>query len=96
MDLRPRDRQILSRDDDTAAAARQRMPGLTAGGADCNVRFRGKSGHRLVRCTCLLSGVKRTCLFALHMSAFGPKRTLERIYLVCLAGSRCRKNAHWR
>ena len=25
---------------------------------------------------CPLSGVKRTCLFALHMSAFDPKRTL--------------------
>jgi hypothetical protein len=26
-------------------------------------------------CTCPLLGVKRTCLFALHMSAFDPKRT---------------------
>ena len=26
---------------------------------------------------CPLSGVKRTCLFALHMSAFDPKRTLS-------------------
>ena len=34
------------------------------------------SGHWLVRCTCPLSGVKRTCFFALHMSACDPKRTL--------------------
>ena len=33
------------------------------------------SGHRLVRCTCLLLGVKRTFAFALQMSAFDPKRT---------------------
>src|SRR5262249_29690262 len=35
-----------------------------------------QSRHRLVHCTCPLSGVKRTCLFALHLSAFDPKRTL--------------------
>ena len=29
-----------------------------------------------LHCTCPLSGVKRTCLFALHMSAYDPKRTL--------------------
>jgi hypothetical protein len=34
-----------------------------------------QSGHALMHCTCLLSGVKRTCPFALHMSAFDPKRT---------------------
>jgi hypothetical protein len=34
------------------------------------------SGHALVHCTCPLSGVKRTFRFALHMSAFDPKRTL--------------------
>ena len=28
---------------------------------------------------CPLSGVKRTCLFALHMSAYDPKRTLALI-----------------
>src|SRR5262245_45514980 len=33
------------------------------------------SGHGLLHCTCLLSGVKRTWLFARHMSAFDPKRT---------------------
>src|SRR5262245_64779812 len=33
------------------------------------------SGHRLLHCTCPLSGVKRTCPFALHMSAYDPKRT---------------------
>ena len=31
-----------------------------------------QSGHTLVHCTCSLSGVKRTCLFALYMSAFDP------------------------
>ena len=35
----------------------------------------GTSGHAELRCTCLLSGVKRTCRFALQMSAFDPKRT---------------------
>ena len=30
------------------------------------------SGHRLVHRKCPLSGVKQTCLFALHMSAFDP------------------------
>ena len=33
-----------------------------------------QSGHRLVRCTCPLLGIKRTCHFALQMSAFDPKR----------------------
>ena len=31
--------------------------------------------HDDLRRTRLLSGVKRTCRFALHMSAFDPKRT---------------------
>src|SRR5262249_54416680 len=31
------------------------------------------SEHGLLRCTCLLSGIKRTWLFARHMSAFDPK-----------------------
>src|SRR5262249_60990273 len=35
----------------------------------------GPSGHRLLHRTCLLSGVKRLCRYALHMSAFDPKRT---------------------
>ena len=34
-----------------------------------------------VRCTCPLLGVKRTCHFALHMSAYDPKRTLAKIGL---------------
>ena len=34
------------------------------------------SGHRFLHRTCPLLGVKRTCLVALHMSAFDPKRTL--------------------
>ena len=33
-----------------------------------------QSGHELVQRTCPLSGVKRTCPFAAHMSAFDPKR----------------------
>src|SRR5262249_56578591 len=32
--------------------------------------------HRLLRCTCPLSGVKRTLLFATHLSAFDPKRDI--------------------
>ncbi len=35
-----------------------------------------QSGHPYLQRTCPLSGVKRTCRFALHMSAFDPKRTL--------------------
>jgi hypothetical protein len=34
------------------------------------------SGHANSSEQCPLSGVKRTCLFALRMSAFDPKRTL--------------------
>ena len=34
------------------------------------------SGHTELRCTCPLSGVKRTCPFAPQMSAYDPKRTL--------------------
>ena len=35
-----------------------------------------KRTYELVHCTCLLLGVKRTCHFALQMSAYDPKRTL--------------------
>jgi hypothetical protein len=35
-----------------------------------------QSGHKVVHCTCPLLGAKRTWPFALHMSAFDPKRTL--------------------
>ena len=43
---------------------------------DCgDVRYWHLADMRLVHCTCPLSGVKRTCRFALHMSAFDPKRT---------------------
>ena len=34
-----------------------------------------QSRHDGLQCTCPLSGVKRTYLLALHMSAFDPKRT---------------------
>ena len=37
------------------------------------------SGHPELHCTCPLSGVKRTCRFALHMSAYDPKRTCARL-----------------
>src|SRR5262249_19026848 len=36
-----------------------------------------QSGHFYLHRKCPLSGVKRTCPFALHMSAFDPKRTSE-------------------
>src|SRR5262249_45033937 len=36
------------------------------------------SRHRLLHCACPLPGVKRTCRFALHMSAYDPKRTSVR------------------
>ena len=36
-----------------------------------------QSGHRLMHRTCPLLGVKRTCRFALHMSAYDPKRRLD-------------------
>src|SRR5262245_34898511 len=45
----------------------------TARGAACPLL--AQSGHGLLHCTCPLSGVKRTSLFATHMSAFDPKRT---------------------
>ena len=41
-----------------------------------HVRYWRQSRHRLVHCTCPLLGVKRTCRFALQMSANDPKRTL--------------------
>src|SRR5262245_48159989 len=34
-----------------------------------------QSGHPWLHRTCPLSGVKQTCCFAVHMSAFDPKRT---------------------
>ena len=40
-----------------------------------DVRFWHKADIPSCDCTCPLLGVKRTCLFALHMSAFDPKRT---------------------
>src|SRR5262245_42122434 len=35
----------------------------------------GCGGEAAIRTICPLSGVKRQCPFALHMSAFDPKRT---------------------
>jgi hypothetical protein len=35
------------------------------------------SGHELVRCTCPLSGAKRTWRFALQMSANDPKTSID-------------------
>src|SRR5215831_4433110 len=40
-----------------------------------------QSRHWVVHCTCLLSGVKRTCRFSTHMSAFDPKRTFNSHWL---------------
>src|SRR5215831_6404773 len=36
------------------------------------------SRHGLLHCTCPLSGVKRTWVGALHVSAYDPKRTSDR------------------
>src|SRR5215831_9307132 len=60
-----------------------------------------QSGHALVHCTCPLSGVKRTCPFALQMSAFDPKRTSpfhtpdfgDTIYGLQLRGHNMRRRA---
>ena len=38
-----------------------------------------QSGHTELHCTCPLSGVKRTWLFAAQMSAFDPNRTSSRV-----------------
>jgi hypothetical protein len=46
--------------------------GLPTGGEQVTLVCPFWPGHALVHCTCLLSGVKRTCLFALHTSAFDP------------------------
>ena len=42
-----------------------------------------QSGHAELHCTCPLLGVKRTCPFALHMSAYDPKRTSAASDTVC-------------
>jgi hypothetical protein len=42
---------------------------------DAECLLLAQSGHNLVHCKCPLSGVKRTCRFALQMSAFDPKRS---------------------
>jgi hypothetical protein len=41
----------------------------------CMSPLLAQSGHGLVHRICPLSGVKRTCRFALQMSAYDPKRT---------------------
>src|SRR5262245_51168557 len=41
----------------------------------CRCPLLAQSGHCSLQRTCLLLGVKRTCRFALQMSAFDPKRT---------------------
>ena len=43
---------------------------------DLSMSAIGTKRTSLVHRKCLLLGVKRTCLFALHMSAYDPKRTL--------------------
>ena len=42
------------------------------------VQLLAQSGHPSLHRTCPLSGAKRTCLFALQMSAYDPKRTSAR------------------
>src|SRR5215475_1907811 len=67
------------RDPDDADRLRRLL--IEAGLPECsistrrNVRYLALSGHELVHCACPLSGVKHTRRFALHMSAFDPKRT---------------------
>src|SRR5262249_31051384 len=41
----------------------------------CMSPLLAQSRHELVRCTCPLSGVERTCVVAMHESATDPKRT---------------------
>ena len=47
------------------------------------------SGHSCLHRTCPLLGAKRTCLFALHVSAYDPKRTSE---FRCTEWFECRVN----
>ena len=42
-----------------------------------------QSGHSAHHIECPLSGVKRTCRFAPHMSAYDPKRTFWSASLTC-------------
>src|SRR4029450_14051733 len=57
-------------------AAHVPLPGATrTWRVHCMSLLLAQSGHGPVHRTCLLSGAKRTCPFALHMSAFDPKRT---------------------
>ena len=44
-----------------------------------DVRYWPKADISLCTATYPLSGVKRTCRFALRVSAFDPKRTLKKI-----------------
>jgi hypothetical protein len=48
-----------------------------------------QSRHELVHCTRPLSGLKRTYLFALHMSAIDPKRTSAGAVQVSAFSSGC-------
>jgi hypothetical protein len=41
----------------------------------CRCPLLAQSGHIELRCTCPLLGAKPTWRFALHMSAFDPRRT---------------------
>ena len=47
------------------------------------------SGHAELHCTCPLLGVKRTCRFALQMSAYDPKRTCHRATEIGIMIARC-------
>ena len=56
----------------------QRSKGRRRAQLHRTVRFRGKAEMNIcgMSAFAVAIGVKRTCLFALHMSAFDPKRTL--------------------
>jgi len=63
--------------DQTAVRISERPPSGICVRAGCctNVRYWPKADMGLCAANVRFSGVKRTCRFALHMSAFDPKRT---------------------
>jgi hypothetical protein len=54
------------------------------------VRYWPKADMSLCNCTCPLLRVKQTWLFALHMSAYDPKRTLTSLPRQSILPLRCR------
>ena len=55
-------------------------------------RRRAPDRHFVAMEGCPLLGVKRTCLFALHMSAYDPKRTSLALVLFTVATVRQQQN----